>query len=49
MIGMLCSFDIEFWIIFVIGSSTKLENLVLKWEINWVMGSHLDQQVQMQG
>jgi hypothetical protein len=36
MIGMLCSFDIEFLIIFVIGSSTKLQKLVLKGESNWV-------------
>jgi hypothetical protein len=31
--------DIEFWVIWIIASSTKLQKLVLKGKISWVMSS----------
>jgi hypothetical protein len=36
--------DIEFWVIFVIENSTKLQKTGLEREINWVSNSHLGQQ-----
>jgi hypothetical protein len=35
---------IEFEVAFVIGNSTKLQKLVLKGEINWVLDTHLGKQ-----
>jgi hypothetical protein len=36
--------DIEFWVVFVIENSIKLQKLVLKGKFNWVTISYFGQQ-----